>query len=329
MNRLLTISVLVYGLTVNGILLARWLIGENTTIALILPSLTILLLSGLIVLPVGLLTKRPRLALWVAPAALIFAVVYGPRLVPRGVKVEADTLRLATYNLRAHTTGLDGLVAVIQQLDSDVVALQEVSREAAQRLAVDLREAYPHQLIAVRDSPYYGTGLISRLPLLNDQIYPFEPNRLRLQRAQIEWRGRTITLFNFHAQPVAESWQPPDINVRRDQIIYLLAEAGQIREPHILIGDFNFNEFSEDYARVTANYIDVFATVGVGLGLTGPHWGNLEHAPFGVTINALLPAYQRFDYAFHDPQLRSVKAAVWLDYGGSDHKPLVIEVAAA
>ena len=78
---------------------------------------------------------------------------------------------------------------------------------------------------------------------------------------------------------------------------------------------------------MTARYTDAFQAVGLGLGLTGPHWGNLEYSPFSPAVNALLPAYMRLDYVFHDGHFRSISAQVWPDYGGSDHEPLVVELA--
>jgi endonuclease/exonuclease/phosphatase family metal-dependent hydrolase len=68
---------------------------------------------------------------------------------------------------------------------------------------------------------------------------------------------------------------------------------------------------SEAYRRVTGTYDDAYRLEGAGLGLTQPAW---------------LPQI-RIDYVFHVAAFVPVSARVWHTSGGSDHLPVLVELA--
>lgn len=321
--------VALYGISAIGFFVVRWQVGATTPVALVNLMLPVLLIPALILLPLCLLWRRVRLALLLMPAVLAFALDYGPLFIPNRPTIDSDApqLTLATFNLGARTENLDALIDVIGSLDTDVIALQEVSREVETLIETELAQAYPHRALHTVESPYFGYGILSRLPISDDVAYPREPGRLRLQRVVLTVDGQAITLFNFHAQPITESWRPADVAIRSDQVRFVVEAITQVTGPRLLLGDFNLNEQAEDYRRITAQVTDTFYEVGAGLGFTGPDWLGLELVGISQDMLAWLPPYQRIDYIFHDDHFQSVAARVWPTGGGSDHRPLLGDLA--
>jgi endonuclease/exonuclease/phosphatase (EEP) superfamily protein YafD len=323
------IAIGLYGLALLLFFIVRWLVGETTPIAQINLVLVPLMLPALILLPVCLLIRRPRLALLFAPTLLLFGLDYGPLFIPPASTPNPDMprLTLATFNLAAHDDNLTPLIDVIAALDTDVIALQELSREMGALIDTQLAQDYPYRMLHTADSGYFGYGILSRWPIVDDFSYPREPDRLRLQRAVLDFDGQPITLFNFHAQPINESWRPPDVWVRRNQVLFLIDEATTMDGPRLLMGDFNLTKPSEDYQHIAAHFADTFYEVGFGLGFTGPDWLGFENTGLSPDLLQYLPAYQRIDFIFHDGYFESVSASVYPTRGESDHRPVYATLA--
>ncbi len=320
----LTLLVVIYGGALTSFLIARAIFGETTPIAIINRLLPTLLLPALILGPLTLLLHRVRIKLLLIPALWVLGSDHLPLFLPRPVPdIDGLQLTVATYNLGARTDQLEALFANMLALDADVIGLQEVSPEAAVYIADNLSEIYPHQSVRTRFKPYYGTGILSRYPLVSAHIYDYAPQRRRMQWAQLDLDGTPITVFNFHAQPVTESWRSPDVMIRRNQVKFLVDEALAINGPRILLGDFNFNEQSEDYGLVTFHFQDAWYAAGYGLGFTNPVWGNLVNPPISRELLALVPRHRRIDFVFYDDRFQATQATVWPDAGGSDHLPVV------
>lgn len=332
MKRIFALLVALYGTGIILFLLARWLVGETIEVDIINRFVPLLLMPAPVLLVVCLLRRRVRLALLLVPAAWTFGVYFAPLFLPHP-SPPPDTPRLivATYNLGARTDGFDGLIANIQAVDAAVIGLQEVGEEAAAHITEALADQYPYMALYPRSEPYAGTGLLSKLPVLEDDAYPYEPDnlfgRLRLQRTQIDFEGVTITVFNFHAQPTTESWRPPNVMVRRQQVWQLVDEAETVVGPRLLLGDFNLNEQSIEYQRITEQFRDAFHEAGWGMGFTNPVWADLETPPISPDILRMIPPHRRIDFVFYDDHFQAARAEVWPQAGGSDHLPLVAELA--
>lgn len=332
MKHLFTGLAALYGSSSTLFLLGRWLVGETITVDIINRFVALLFLPALVLLPLCLLLKRVRLALLMLPAAWTFGVYFAPLFLPNtSPPLNAPRLTLATYNLGARTDGLEALIANISAVDADVIGLQEVSQQAAAQISQVLVEQYPYMALYPREQPSQGMGLLSKLPMVEAYAYPYQPGgvygRLRMQRAQIDFEGITITVFNFHAQPTTESWRAPDVMVRREQVWQLVDEAEQITGPRILLGDFNLNEQSLEYERITETFRDAYHEAGWGMGFTGPVWADLEEPPITPEILKLIPPHRRIDFVFYDTAFQAARADVWPESSGSDHLPLVAELA--
>jgi len=157
-----------------------------------------------------------------------------------------NTLTIATYNIHA-CIGADGrfdparIAAVLQELDADIIALQEVEHHSIDEL--DLLEylAYQtgHEALAgptlFRDTRHYGNALLTRLPLRSFK-------HIDLSFAGYEPRGAieaTFDVAGYELQVIAThlGLKPAE---RRWQVKQLL-ELKSLQEADIscLLGDVN------------------------------------------------------------------------------------------
>lgn len=328
LSRIFTLLAAFYGGGICLFLLARWLIGEPTVIALGNRYLPLLLLIAPLVLLVCLLLRRVRVALLCLPALVTLTISYAPLYLPNApVDPAAPTFTVMTYNLARLSATNSTILSVLTALDADVIALQELHIAAAADIEAHLSESYPYQALTPHENGFDGHGLLSRYPILEAYSYPYQPLRLRLQRALLDVDGLLVVIYNIHTQPVTESWRPPDVMIQRGQIAYLLEQASAESQPRLLLGDFNTNDQTTDYqAILRAGYSDAFYTAGWGMGFTNPVWGQ-EAAPTAPEWLRWVPPHRRIDLIFHDASFAAANAFVGPETGGSDHLPVVAELA--
>lgn len=319
----------VYGIVITVGLILRLTVGEQWQIVSRFNNgVQYLIIPPLILLPVCLLARRFRLALWMLPACITFVSVYGIMFLPRAVAVpeNAQKITFFTYNMQAEEDLLDPMVENIRNSQADVVALQEFSTKAAEKFEAELADLYPYRALHPEPStPYQGRGLLSKYPITADYSWPVEfPIPFRLQRAEIDVNGMPITIFNMHVQALYPIFNGPyDVQPRKEQIAELLRMAGETEGPVIMLGDFNTTDMDENYAHITAQFHDSFREVGWGMGFTNPDWqhDNPRKGP------SFVPMFQRIDYVFYDDSFQAVEARVWSSSGGSDHRPLYVVLA--
>jgi endonuclease/exonuclease/phosphatase family metal-dependent hydrolase len=222
----------------------------------------------------------------------------------------AVTLRVATYNIHK-CKGVDGLVrpariaAVMQSLDVDVIAAQEVLATQAELL----ESALPGYLLhfgpaRTHAGESYGNATFARVPIVKTANYDIthgqrEPRAVL--RTDISVEHKLLHLFNAH---LGTSYFE-----RPHQMRCLLSEsvlrAADVGEPRIVLGDFNEwvrGECSRELMR-HFNHVHVRSFPGI--------------APF-----------MRLDHIYYDRQLRLIEAHV-VRTGkaliASDHLPVVAE----
>lgn len=301
-----------YVLSVAGLLVLHFTVGESWPLIGVFNSfLHLMLLPVLILLPIALIRRRGVLIVLMIPQVIAFGVWYGPYLLPKDIvppDPEQTVIRLATFNLHG-LRQVDGLEAVIRALDADIVAVQELSETGAELLDVGLADIYPEQALnPVPGRPRDGKGLFSRYPIAKSS---FEYREDAYQRVVLEIDGVSVELYNVHLfQPFA----PDRLEMRRDDINLLLGMALVDGDSFVIVaGDFNLTDRSDGYRMLAASFNDAFAVAGQGLGHTFMPWDGLPLA--------------RIDYVFYRNGWRAIEADVWPATGGSDHRPVVVELA--
>lgn len=303
-----------YGLSVSSYLLLRAAVGESwKVVSLFNNYVHLLLLPSVVLLPLILILRRPRLALTQAAPLALFLSSYGMMFFPRQTESAADKtpLTLLSYNLKKDNRTPEAAISIIREADADIVALQELNPIFAEVFDSQLSEIYPYRAFHPHEG-YAGQGVLSRYPINEESYWRI---RLGHQRAVINLGSSAITLYNTHpAHPFVREKGFFDSSARTDEINDLLGRVAQESNPVLIAGDFNMTDLTGDYGLVVAHYSDSYREIGMGLGFTFPDLGQ----PFLLA---------RLDYVFHSLDFQATEARVWPTSGGSDHRPIFVRLA--
>lgn len=267
--------------------------------------------------------RRHRRAVLVNVAAggfLVFPVL-GFR-VPFGASPpsEAPRMRVMIYNVHQAASGVKVIADAIARQNADVVCLQEVNAWGRWGDPVaSIHRLLPNGWKVVRDGELVT---LSRYPIVESQVHylPSSTGRAILS-ATLDVRGDRITVLNTHFNVSSgESLTRGRIGVRtylRDaakirlaQKTRLLEVAGRVREPVVIVGDFNTPPRGLTYCRIAKRYRDAFDAAGWSL---------------GYTFRSDLPML-RIDHIFVDRRLKVLRCFV-PQTRASDHRPVVADIS--
>ena len=328
MRFLLTLLSLVYlialawhlGQIALGVEPVGWLgLVRELTLYLFLPAPVLLFLA---------LVARARAAIVFSLIPIVVLIaIYEPRFVPRAPSAPTGpTFRVMTFNAGAGAGGGDPqpVLAAIQSVQADVVALQEVPPQTRQIVGTAIEARYPYH-VSTPDVVTFSVYPLSdaeeiHLPnaayasqavdiLVNDRWVHLTNVHLLRTGPQISGR-RSVAAFVRNYQPGLTESQVSDLVER-----YIRRVSGS----QLLTGDFNQTDWSRSYDRLASVLDDSFREAGRGFGHTYP--SNIGFSRTEVSIPLV-----RIDYIFHSADLRAVTARVGPD-GGSDHLPVVADFA--
>jgi endonuclease/exonuclease/phosphatase (EEP) superfamily protein YafD len=249
--------------------------GPLVVVEVLLPHLVLVALV-LAVVGAGVLRTR-AIAVALAIVVVVAAGRFGsdwisiPSATPAGTSVD-----LVSWNLEWGSRPSDAVAGPLLDHDADVVALQELTRDAAAALDADPRilARYPYRLLLPSDGSV-GIGILSAFPIVGRSIYP-DPAGMSVTLDV--GSGRQLQVINNHPlhgqiATLGGSGLPIGIDARdRD------AALGQIRTriepalaagvPLVLIGDYNTAPTEPGYALLSRGLRDVQVDVGLGPGWT-------------------------------------------------------------
>lgn len=301
-----------YGLSVTGFLIFRLLIGEEQWVVtgIFNSFLHLLILPALLLFPLALLMRRRELvALTVMPFGALM-LWYAPVFLntPPNVGDDVPRLTVATHNIATYRNDAAQVVAVIREMDADIVLLQELGHSISAVLDTELAEAYPYRALVPQRNSIRGQGMLSRYPIVDDAEwfdFGYAP-----QRVVLDVNGTQVAVYNTHMTfPFGEN----RLTQRRTDTQRLVELATAEPMPVIVAGDFNLTEHHGDYDRLTTHFTDAYRQAARAFGWT--------YSPFeGIALG-------RIDYIFHSDVFTATSARVWSHAGGSDHFPVWAELA--
>lgn len=257
------------------------------------------------------------------PGIALFVGLYGALLLPRDTTPDIasaeGTFTVATYNIIASHSDPAEVISVIAAIDADIVGLQEVASSHSAQIERDLAVQYPYQ-VHYPLLPVHGVSLLSRYPIIEEQVFQPQSDSMLHLRAVIDVDGVPLVVYVVHPKPPGRILSPLTYDTtRRDTDIDALRREWLAHEsgPVIVIGDFNMGDLSAPYRDMDVDFDDAFKTAGHGLGFTFP-----ATSPLGI-----LPRLLRIDYVWYNQPLTAVNAAVWHNSGTSDHRPVIAELA--
>ncbi len=230
--------------------------------------------------------------------------------VPAADLSDETSLKIISYNvLSSNTRHEDALNFLIAQ-NADVIALYEVNSAWADAIDSRLNE-FQGPMHQREDN--FGISLISRWPI---EIIHFESpdaSGVPLLHARITLPGGPVEVIACHPVPpgTSENLQSRDIFIDRAAEL-----AGSATDPVLMVGDFNLSRWSPTYQRLLTK--SNLANCRDGRGLKSTWFPRM--IPLGF-----LPGLE-IDHALLGPEF-SVKSYTVGPKHGSDHSPLILEVA--
>lgn len=334
-----------YGLSQSIHIILRYMVGERSTVVAFFNTFAHMMwMPALILLPLLLIVKQRRIAMMMVLPAVMFIGNYGVVFLPRPtttVSAASHTLTIQTQNLLARNRTRERIPEIINDISADIVALQEVSSDFAELLQP--LDKYPYKAIhgAANDPSQnqretMGQAILSKYPILEDTYWSYDFLSLPLghQRVVIDVEGQHIVIYNVHpTHPGMTGHAFFDPSQRRREIADLLQRIESETLPVLMLGDFNLTDLSSEYSQITETLTDTYRTVGYGMGFSFPDMreanvlDSLRILPENFPDHLPTPLFLRLDYVFHSEEFIGVNAYIHHTSGGSDHRPLVVELA--
>ena len=235
---------------------------------------------------------------------------------------KADSaLTIYNQNIQASSQSADSLLRILNQLQPDLIALQEVGFKKWQQLFLQLktkgytgyRGRHPEEY---KSSLSYA--VFTRLECRNNRSYLLSgPEWLpewNIQYLEVNYRGQWVALFNVHLNSVFSDREPPEIELNNhwvtlEQLKEIMALVEEQGLPAIIVGDFNKTPTSK-YMKPVDDWNDAWMEAGLG---------------FGYTWHSKFPLF-RIDYCFYDSCFRALSCKV-IENHFSDHLGLLTAIA--
>jgi endonuclease/exonuclease/phosphatase (EEP) superfamily protein YafD len=214
-------------------------------------------------------------------------------------------LRVLVYNIYHLNEDLDAVVATVRASDADIVFLMEYSDAVHQQIGAAFAD-YPYQLI--RPSRFtMGLALLSRLPFEASEVHRTETTRIPIYEAQMRLNGQPFTLVGGHPWPPQLRWGA----LHRVQMAAISQVAALAPPPRLIVGDFNAAPWSYVTRQLAEQARVLPIRAPVDLTKT---WRPLPL--FGLPVDQVLVGAEW-----------EVLAQRYGDPGGSDHVPLIVDLA--
>lgn len=216
----------------------------------------------------------------------------------------ATTIRLLHHNVHFDRGDVTAVIDHIESASPDVVVLLEVDAAWLRALEPVLQK-HRHRLKRPRGDTF-GLAVYSRLPARFEKIdFGLEPGVV----GTVEIGGRSVRLAAFHGMPPV--WELRER--RNDSIAALSAHLRSNSGATIVSGDFN----AAPWSPAMRTFRDETGLAPIAVGLAAP-----------PTWPAPLPRFMRvpIDQVLVSADLE-IRAAVTGPHCGSDHLPLVVDIA--
>ncbi|MEG4962738.1 MULTISPECIES: endonuclease/exonuclease/phosphatase family protein [unclassified Microcoleus] len=182
-------------------------------------------------------------------------------------------LRILHSNVLTSNRRYSEVISLVKAEQPDIAVFVEVSTVWAKELAV-LSEMFPYSC-HYQQSERFGSAIYSKLPLKNPSVKPFSKRRKSLF-AEVEFQGKIISLILAH--PTVPIKQQSFIE-RNRQLAGIGEYAAQVKNPLIVVGDFNTTMWSPFYKNMVKTGKLRNARSGFGILPTWPTFMPLAYIP--------------------------------------------------
>jgi endonuclease/exonuclease/phosphatase (EEP) superfamily protein YafD len=249
--------------------------GTLALAQILLPHLVLGTIVVAVVAAIALRTRAMTLALGVL--LVVACLRFGSEWISLPATVSPGrSVAIVTWNLELGARAAGAVAGPLLEHDADVVALQELTPDAAAALEGDTRivARYPFRLLAP-DRGTFGIGILSAFPILDQEVFEAPAGAtVTLDLGS----GRRLRVLNAHPLPGHIGVFPrlglpiTFDGTERD------AALGRVRaridallmddDPLLVIGDYNTAPTEPGYAGLTAGLRDIHTEIGFGPGWT-------------------------------------------------------------
>jgi len=252
--------------------------------------------------------RRWRLALPCLAGALLAALAVVPAWCAQAeAAAPGPRLRVLSLNLlRGNEANAAAALAVVRAADADVVYCSEATPgwlDGLRPLLVD----YPHHQLAA-DPGFYGTLLLSRLPLRQVQRLPLGVDWAPAVRAVLRTPAGDVGLLAVHTPRPGGGAR---CRTRDLAVAAIPAALAGLPAERVVVGDFNCTPWNHAFRRLVADG----GLAAASAGAFRPTWPANLPWPLRIPI----------DHVLLGGDLRLATCAVGASFG-SDHLPLLAEL---
>lgn len=269
-------------------------------------------LGSVIPIAAAALTRRPLAALLAGVVALGFAAVVLPRAFGGGVGDRSGTaLEVMTANLKVGKADPNRFVALVEELDPDLLAVQELTPSIAAALErAELARLLPDSVLRAEPGSS-GSGIYATADLRGLASPSLAPGGFSMAAATLqpaEFGGPLLEVTSVHTQPPTRG----ETTALWKQDLDSLPPAGP-GEYRLLLGDFNATlDHAELRSVIDGGYNDAADAAGAGLAFTWPS-------------GRILPPPVTIDHVLADERLGVGDVSVH-EISGSDHRAVFAEL---
>lgn len=161
------------------------------------------LLPAFVLLPLAVRLRRWPAAVMLGICVAVFLVLFGGLFLPKSsASATSSDLTVMTFNVENSHVSPDDLVAALRSSGADIIALLELDDRQAVAIERDLRDLYPYQELYGLGIP--GKGLLSQYPILEEELFYLQAQRLPHLRANLEIDSLgSLTVIIAHPRPPA------------------------------------------------------------------------------------------------------------------------------
>jgi endonuclease/exonuclease/phosphatase (EEP) superfamily protein YafD len=217
-------------------------------------------------------------------------------------------LRLLLANVLVSNRQRDRVLDLVAEADADVLVFQEVDDRWMAAL-VGLQREYPYGVGRSRNDAF-GIAVFSRIPLEQAQCLDLGGAGRPSAIARLSVDGIPISIVATHPM---HPLSPRTFGLRNDQLEAVGDYAAGLDQPLVLIGDLNVTMWSPWYRRLCEQAQLTDARLGFGVRASWP---------------TFLPSIMRLpiDHCLVSDELVVTDCRLGPVFG-SDHRPLIVDVA--
>lgn len=194
-----------------------------------------------------------------------------------------DLPKQALRDLRFGPEKLQPIVKAIQSVDPDIIGLQEVRGEGqARRLAQALKMHFAFEW-HLTNNQWWGVAILSKFKILKARGVEISTGRGKTKSiviATLKVGGSPVTAISVHKDKDSEDG---------DSFRIIMKEVSRIKEPVILMGDFNVDPDDSRLGLLRPRFVDTVTAV------------NTKNAEYVRDEGTFFSSQRRIDYVFVNP----------------------------